>query len=58
MRNANAAMGTLLALFHSELSSWFEEDVSAALPQHDRGRKDYDFRYQPNKQVGQSGGNP
>lgn len=37
-----------------------EEDVTAALPQHDRGRKDYNFpnawlklyaRYQPNKQV-------
>ena len=64
--DANAAMGTLLALFysdcnsHRELSSWFEEDVTAALPQHDRGRKDYNLcnawlkfnaRYQPNKQV-------
>ena len=64
--DANAAMGTLLALFHSdcnahrELSSWFEENVTAALPQHDRGRMDYNFRnawvkfyarYQPNKQV-------
>ena len=64
--DANAAMGTLLALFHPdcnahrELSSWFEENVTAALPQHDRGRMDYNFRnawvnfyarYQPNKQV-------
>ena len=48
--DANAAMGTLLALFHPdcnahrELSSWFEENVTAALPQHDRGRMNYNFR--------------
>ena len=40
---------------HRELTAWFEEDVSAAVPHsRDRGRKDYNFRsarYQPNKQV-------
>ena len=57
----------LMALFdpdcnaHRELTAWFEEDVSAAVPHsRDRERKDYNFRnawfkfyarYQPNKQV-------
>ena len=49
--DANAAMGTLVALFdpdcnaHRELAAWFEKDVTAAVPHaRDRGRKDYNFR--------------
>ena len=49
--DANAAMGTLMALFdpdcnaHRELTAWFEEDVTAAVPHaRDRGHKDYNFR--------------
>ena len=45
----SAAMGT--ALFdpdcnaYRELTAWFEEDVSVAVPHsRDRGRKDYNFR--------------
>ena len=64
--DANEAMGTLLSLFHpdcnahEELTRWFEEDVTATLPAHDKKRVDYKFRnawtkfyalYQPNKQV-------